>query len=131
MGPVDSGHRDFPAFIFLPRPQVTDCIWMRLCHSTRSWVELPAPGRRERLPAHAPLRTVRESFPSHGSSLVKKHLWCEMFHCSIKSVQLTLHPNFYVQLGNTRMWPFTLRSIGRQLRDALSDWRRSSFAFPG
>src|SRR5262245_61889608 len=30
-----------------------------------------APGRRERLPAHAPLRTVRESFPSHGSSLSK------------------------------------------------------------
>jgi hypothetical protein len=25
-----------------------------------------APGRRERLPDHAPLRTVRESFPSHG-----------------------------------------------------------------
>ena len=34
------------------------------------------------------------------------------------------------QLGNTRLWPFSLRSIGRQLRDAPSDWRRSSFAFP-
>jgi hypothetical protein len=33
-----------------------------------------APGRRERLPAHAPLRTVRESFPSHGSSLSKNIL---------------------------------------------------------
>jgi len=33
-----------------------------------------APGRRERLPAHAPLRTVRESFPSHGSSLSKVQL---------------------------------------------------------
>ena len=33
-----------------------------------------APGRRERLPAHAPLRTVRESFPSHGSSLSKAKL---------------------------------------------------------
>jgi hypothetical protein len=28
-----------------------------------------APGRPERSPAQAPLRTVRESFPSHGSSL--------------------------------------------------------------
>ena len=28
----------------------------------------PLPGRRKRLPAHAPLRTVLESFPSHGSS---------------------------------------------------------------
>ena len=54
-----------------------------------------------------------------------------MFHCSIKSVQHSLHPNFCGQLGNTRMWPLTLRSIGRQLRDAPSDWRRSSFAFPG
>ena len=33
-----------------------------------------APGRRERLPAHASLRTVRESFPSHGSSLSKAGL---------------------------------------------------------
>src|SRR6266446_6855426 len=30
-----------------------------------------APGRPERSPAQAPLRTVRESFPSHGSSLSK------------------------------------------------------------
>jgi hypothetical protein len=33
-----------------------------------------APGRRERLPAHAPLRTVRDSFPSHGSSLASPDL---------------------------------------------------------
>src|SRR5213083_342437 len=33
-----------------------------------------APGRPERLPAQAPLRTVRESFPSHGSSLSKINL---------------------------------------------------------
>src|SRR3954452_1834298 len=32
---------------------------------------LIGPGRRERSPAHTPLRTVRESFPSHGSSLSK------------------------------------------------------------
>jgi hypothetical protein len=29
------------------------------------------PGRRERLPAHAPLGTVRETFASHGSNLAK------------------------------------------------------------
>lgn len=34
------------------------------------------------------------------------------------------------QLGNTDLWPFALRSFGRQLRDAPSDWRRSSFALP-
>lgn len=34
-------------------------------------MHVEAPGRRERLPAHTPLRTVRESFPSHGSSLSK------------------------------------------------------------
>ena len=34
------------------------------------------------------------------------------------------------QLGNTGLWPFSLRAIGRQLRDAPSDGRRSSFAFP-
>src|SRR5213593_271841 len=31
--------------------------------------EKAEPGRPERSPAQAPLRTVRESFPSHGSSL--------------------------------------------------------------
>jgi hypothetical protein len=35
------------------------------------------------------------------------------------------------QLGSTSVWPFSLRSIGRQFRDALSDRCRSSFAFPG
>ena len=32
-------------------------------------VVVAVPGRPERSPAQAPLRTVRESFPSHGSSL--------------------------------------------------------------
>ena len=41
------------------------------------------------------------------------------------------HRNPIGQLGNTRRWPFRLRSLGRQFRDAPSDWRRSSFAFPG
>jgi hypothetical protein len=41
------------------------------------------------------------------------------------------HLNRIGQLGNTGLRPFTLRSIGRQLRDAPSDGHRSSFAFPG
>src|ERR1022692_2399498 len=41
------------------------------------------------------------------------------------------HHNLFGQLGNTGSWPFMLRSFGRQLRDAPSDRRRSSFAFPG
>jgi hypothetical protein len=44
---------------------------------------------------------------------------------------LRTHRNPSRQLGNTGLWPFWLRSIGRQLRDALSDRRRSSFALPG
>jgi hypothetical protein len=43
---------------------------------------------------------------------------------------LRTHRSPLAQLGNTGLWPLSLRSIGRQLRDALSDWRRSSFAFP-
>jgi len=73
-------------------------------------------------PLTAPLRTVRESFPSHGSGLAKN---------SINSMHPAVHRNPLGQLGNTRTWPFALRSSGRQLRDAPSDWRRSSFAFPG
>src|SRR5213083_2954769 len=38
-----------------------------------AWCE-NAPGRSERSPAHSPLRTVRESFPSYGSSLSKAAL---------------------------------------------------------
>jgi len=41
-----------------------------------------------------------------------------------------MHRTPLPQLGNTGGWPLALRSIGQQLRDALSDWRRSSFAFP-
>ena len=44
---------------------------------------------------------------------------------------LRLHRSPFGQLGNTDVWPFSLRSTGRQLRDAPSDWRRSSFALPG
>ena len=37
-----------------------------------------APGRPERSPAQAPLRTVRESFPSHGSRLSMDIALCGM-----------------------------------------------------
>jgi hypothetical protein len=50
------------------------------------------PGRRERLPARAPLRTVHESFPSHGSSQTKAPP-------DIEDPQ----PNGL--LGNTELWP--------------------------
>ena len=41
-----------------------------------------SPGRRGRLPAHAPLRTVFESFPSYGSSPHKAGL-CRWPTCSL------------------------------------------------
>jgi hypothetical protein len=90
-----------------------------------------APGRCERLPAHTPLRTVRESFPSHGSSLAKDTSVVRLPRLDGKRGVMRTHLNHIGQLGNTGLRPFTLRSIGRQLRDAPSDWHRSSFAFPG
>jgi len=73
---------------------------------------------------------VRESFPSHGSSLSKAGLvradpLLDGNRCILKTHRIPLG-----QLGNTEVWPFWPRAIGRQLRDAPSDWRRSSFAFP-
>jgi hypothetical protein len=49
-------------------------------------------GRRERLRARAPLRTVRESFPSHGSSRTKAPPDEE-------------DPRARGPLGNTETWP--------------------------
>ena len=81
-------------------------------------------------PHRAPLRTVRETFASHSSSLSKARLvradpLLDGFGCIIRT-----HRSPYEKLGNTGLWPFGLRSKGQQLRDAPSDWRRSSFAFP-
>jgi len=90
-----------------------------------------APGRCERLPAHTPLRTVRESFPSHGSSLAKDTSVVRVPRLDGKRGVMRTHLNHIGQLGNTGLRPFPLRSLGRQLRDAPSDWHRSSFAFPG
>jgi hypothetical protein len=83
------------------------------------------------LPAHTPLRTVRERFRSHGSSLAKDTSVVRVPRRDGKRGVMRTHPNHIGQLGNTGLRPFTLRSIGRQLQDAPSDWHRSSFAFPG
>src|SRR5438093_13176349 len=67
------------------------------CHS---------PGRHERLPAHAPLRTVRESFPSHGSSLSKAALVRADPLFDKNRCILRRQHKLIGQLGNTRSWPF-------------------------
>ena len=73
---------------------------------------------------------MRESFPSHGSGLSKAGLVrADPLLDGIPCI-VTTHRNPLAPLGNTGLWPFGLRSIGRQLRDAPSDGRRSSFAFP-
>ena len=74
---------------------------------------------------------MRESFPSHSSSLSKANLVRgDPLLDGIRGVTIT-HRMPLGQLGNTDLWPFWLRSIGRQLRDAPSDGCRSSFALPG
>ena len=73
---------------------------------------------------------MHETFASHSSSLSKAGLVrADPLRDRIPRI-LRTHRNPLVQLGNTGLWPLSLRSIGRQLRDAPSDWRRSSFAFP-
>ena len=74
---------------------------------------------------------MRESFPSHGSGLSKDAPGRgiplrDRMRCILRTQR-----NPFGQLGNTRVWPFRLRSFEPQFRDAPSDWRRSSFAFPG
>ena len=73
---------------------------------------------------------MHETFASHSSSLSKAGLvradpLLDEPRCIVRTHRIPL-----AQLGNTGLWPLSLRSIGRQLRDAPSDWRRSSFAFP-
>src|ERR1039457_2086601 len=83
------------------------------------------PGRRGRLPARTPLRTVRESFPSYGSSPHK-----DGHFLSCPAVQ---------PLANRgrAAWQYrpaaTLHCapLRQQLQDAPTDWRRSPFAFLG
>lgn len=73
---------------------------------------------------------MRETFASHSSSLSKARLVRADPLLDWKRCILRTHRTPLAQLSNTGLWPFSLRSIGRQLRDAPSDWRRSSFAFP-
>jgi hypothetical protein len=82
-------------------------------------------------PPSAPLRTVHETFASHSSSLSRAQLVRADPLLEGNRCILRMHPKPFGQLGNTGVRPFWLCSIGRQLRDAPSDWRRSSFAFPG
>ena len=81
-------------------------------------------------PPSAPLRTVHETFASHSSSLSKARLVrAGPLLDGIRGVTNT-HRMPLGQLGNTDLWPLALRSCRRQFRDAPSDGRRSSFAFP-
>ncbi len=74
---------------------------------------------------------MHETFASHSSSLSKARLVrADPLHNGKRCI-LETHRNPLGQLGNTGLWPFNLRSIGRQFRDAPGDWRRSSFALPG
>jgi hypothetical protein len=50
------------------KPGVFPCPAARLFLPSRDRPSREPPGRRGRLPVHAPLRTVLESFPSYGSS---------------------------------------------------------------
>jgi len=84
------------------------------------------PGRRKRLPAHAPLRTVLESFPSHGSSPHKIRLGrTDPQPHGIREFSETTKP-----LGDTHRRPMRAGPLRPTLRDASTDKRRSSFAFP-
>ena len=73
---------------------------------------------------------MHETFASHSSSLSRAPLVRGDPLPENKRYILKAHRNPLRQLGNTGSRPFRLRSIGRQLRDAPSDWRRSSFALP-
>ena len=83
------------------------------------------PGRLGRLPARAPLRTVRESFPSYGSSPHK-----DSHDISGPAVPHSANRGRaawqYRPAAALRCAP-----LRQQLQDASTDWRRSSFAFLG
>ena len=73
---------------------------------------------------------MHETFASHSSSRSKASLVRANPLLDGKRRILRTHRSLFGQLGNTDLWPLTLCSFGRQLRDAPSDRRRSSFAFP-
>ena len=84
------------------------------------------PGRHERLPARAPLRTVRETFASHSSSLSMGDLLSEVPRLDklTTSNALKLRPTFAILINGRNT-----RHSSCRVRDAPIDWRRSSFAF--
>ena len=74
---------------------------------------------------------MHETFASHSSSLSKARLVrADPLRDGRRSVTGT-YPIPLGQLGNTDLRPFWLRSKERQLREAPSGGRRSSFALPG
>ena len=87
-------------------------------HGEFPFVQSSSPGTCERLPAQTTLRTVRESFPSHGSSLSKDTPIPGVPQHDGKRGIMKTHLNHIGQLGNTGLRPFTLLFIGRELRDA-------------
>jgi len=82
----------------------------------------PMSSRGGLLPARPPLGTVRESFPSYGSSPHKANPTLGrtrgVADCSIRP------------LGNSHLQPPLTVLLRQQLRDASTDGCRSSFAFP-
>ncbi len=47
-------------------------------------------GKEDALLQPPPLRTVRESFPSYGSSLSKPHCWSRLHNFHTKAMNLTM-----------------------------------------
>ena len=74
---------------------------------------------------------MRESFPSHGSSLSKKAPVRGIPLLDGNRCILRTYRNPCEQLDNTGVRPIWAVLLWRQLRDAPSGWRRLSFAFPG
>jgi hypothetical protein len=83
-------------------------------------------GWRQQLPAHAPLRTVLESFPSHGSSRHKVSLIGLTRGLTGETTPL-VHKTTWQYSEAAMIRACSLRPA---LRDASTDERRSSFAFP-
>ena len=74
---------------------------------------------------------MRESFPSHGSSLSKDAPVRGIPLLDRNRRILRTYRNLREQLDNTGLRPIWAVLLCQQLRDAPSDWRRLSFAFPG
>ena len=82
-----------------------------------------------------PLRTVRESFPSHGSSRSKispvRDFPLSRGIRFIRERIITPQGSLAILVCGRVVCGRAAAFLRRQLRDASSDWRRLSFAFPG